>query len=195
VYRHSVFKRSDGDDVTIWVHNSFSERDPGREGETSAATEGSLQARGHRTVRPFINGFGDGNECGGSTFYSETKSNSPGTGGANDIMRWSQTVSGIFTLASDCCSDPERVNLIIAGSNTGNNMRFSAGKDRRDRGKVAYVGSKDIGDITRDAKDRFQRQLNGGWRLAARGGMRCNVGFLSPQPWVNWVIDRTEERI
>lgn len=199
-----MIKRDDGDHVTIWLHNSYVEH--GHE-ESEADTDGSsVELTKRQSYRITSTGSWDGNrrnrECllDRTTYTGDTGPNAPYTGGANAIIGWSNNCSGGWRV-----STTSRRDLIVAGSNSGFNMRFTvAGTRSIDLSVTANIGCRDVGIITRNARDRFQRQRNG-WRVRARGQAQCEVvgtacfrGNCQPafgSQYIDWWIDTYSGRV
>lgn len=200
VYKHSVYKRSNGDDYTVWVHNSFngtSEEDD-EAVEDSGAVSGPLAARQERTrLRMTYASTSNGNHCRRQYIENTTHRNAATTGGANAIIRWGDRNSGRFFMAAGCCRNPKRVNLIIGGTNSGTNIRFGAGVHTSNANGWVMVGSKDIRHATAHARNNYRRDYGNGWRVQAHGAFRCDHDgwWGSPGAWVNFVLHRSVERV
>lgn len=173
MYAHSVFKRDDGDHVTIWIDNSFIPEDSEvDERDIDAAVKlAGVEKRQARPLRGLITG-GCSDCCGDSTFNSRTDGNGPFTGGVERLINWGNSNRGSFQIRQ--LEDENFKGLIVAGTNSGANLRFRA---RRWRDIPAWIGTTDITDLTRDSRHKFQRNINGRWRFGANGYMFCRSVF------------------
>lgn len=192
VFRHTIVKRADEngepEEWTIWVHNSFQEHEEDSETTDAAVRPRQLRAK---PLSPWFNG--DPYMCGYYTYYDETSTGSPTTGGTQEMVRWCDARRGHFDLnAAYELNNPTRQLLIVAGSNGGANALFRTEKNSNNG---VEIGTWDIRDLVRESSRRFQRQINGQWFIGARGGVNCIGGFL-PIPWYNveWWINRTDRR-
>ncbi|KAG7115408.1 hypothetical protein HYQ44_007593 [Verticillium longisporum] len=194
--RHSLIRRADGDDITIWVHNSYQENDTGEE-EDSSTSEAALAARAHVWGGSFDSGLHH-NQCGHSSFEGLTSDRSAYTGGVQEMYRWANTRRGGFSLQSFCCGGNGNYdNIVIAGSNSGANARFGIRQTDEDRILPGRVGTEDIRDLAGDSLDRYQQNRNG-WRVAARGQMSCATGMRAPFVQavnIQWIIGRVDQRV
>lgn len=192
-----MIKRDDGDHVTIWVANSYTEHE-----EEDADNSGVqlTKRQGYRIGQNQWNSNRRNSECFSTSYIGDTGPHAPFTGGAIAIANWgnSNCKGSWFLIRS-------RNDLIVAGSNSGFNMRFTAElTSELGHGVVGYIGCRDVGTITRTARDRYE-QNHGGWRVRARGSTLCNVVGTACyksqcQPSfgerkVNWWIDNYSGRI
>ena len=201
MYKHTVYKRADGDDYTVWVYNGYNETESEPEAIESPEAENQLDARQER-VRVINNNQQNyrnengGRKCSHQYVEGTTHPNAAFTGGANAIVRWADSQNGRFYMNAGCCRDPKRVNLIIGGSNSGANLRFGVGVHPGNAQGYVWVGSQDVGIITRGARDNYQRNYGNGWRVQAHGGMRCDGDYPWPRhAWVEWVLHRSVESV
>lgn len=195
--KHSVIKRADGDDYTVWVHRSFVEvelpEDGGLEKRQSARLDHSSFVKFHKSP--------DTDRCGTNTWYGHTGPSSPTTGGPHAIVRWANSNPSYFEIPREDARDVRWHTLVIGGSNTGNNARFSVKRLAADSTWTVFIGSDDIRYQTSKAITDYQRQFaDGSWRVEASGGGRCDYyrGPADPhpdRPWVNWEIRKTEVRV
>jgi hypothetical protein len=166
VYRHSLIKRTDGNDVTIWVHNSFDATVPRDEDRSTPLEERRLR---QPNKVPFQKGSSQ--PCFEKSMRSLTSSTLGAfTGGVNEIFSWGRANPGRFVLDGV----RQHTGLVIAGSNSGANACFMA-KLAPGSSAVSYLGSSDVAYLARDST-KFQRQYgsgNSGWKTAAEGSMRC----------------------
>ncbi|KAI9150706.1 hypothetical protein HJFPF1_10482 [Paramyrothecium foliicola] len=187
MFKHSVVRRDDGDHVTIWVARSFTSLDESPE---------HLEERGVRTGSQWL-GRGSPDLCGHSSFRQTTNPNSPFTGGILEMSTWGNNNRGEFMLPESGWSD-----LIITGSNSGANARFSTSGSSSGN-SITYVGSYDIRDLSRDTEARYRREYNGRSRAGADGSMGCrtvtcigNCGIpVNGNRNVNWAIDRSNTNV
>lgn len=200
MYKHTVYKRGNGDDYTLWVHNSFNDTAEGDEESPEAESTSQLAAR--QNVRVINNSqqnhrnIDGGNRCRRQNIHGTTHPNAAFTGGANAIIRWADSQNGRFYADANCCRDPKRVNLIVAGTNSGANIRFGIGVHPSNAAGYTIVGSRDVGDVTRTSRDSYQRKYGNRWRVQSHGAFRCDHDgwWASPGGWVEWVLHRSVER-
>ena len=194
VFRHSLIRRADGDDVTIWVHNSYQEHK--EEAAPAVEARAYVWGDGGHGFDPKI--FYD--QCAGSDYSGLTSKVSAFTGGVWEMYRWANTRRAGFEVPAYCCPGDGWTtfeNLVIAGSNAGANARFGVkhyfADDRR---YPLLVGTEDIRDVTRETLARFQANYDGKWRVASSGRMACTnpIGW-SPSTWTQWTIGRVDERV
>ncbi|KAG5789386.1 hypothetical protein H9Q69_011551 [Fusarium xylarioides] len=195
MYKHSILKHSDGSDYSIWVHNSFDsdvKDDEKSANDTSALGKRSWGGIDASTNDRMPNGFkfdDHSDTCGKSDWKKRTSKFSPFADGADAIVEWTFKNNGGWRLA------PEEAfystDILIGGSNTGANMRFSV---RKNAGRVVILGTKDVRDITTEASHRFKRMIRGVWRMAGKGKMGCWDGNeQKTRLW--WEIDRSDRDI
>lgn len=143
-----MMKRSSGEDITIWVHNSWQDH---KEDEETPAKD---DKRAHHI---WEGGYRRGQAsymC--ATFvdaYDRTTANSPFTGGAHNILTWASQNRGAFDLNSGCC--PHLSDLIISGSNSGANAAYSVQPWHQRR---FFLGTVDIANGVRVMRDRYQKK-------------------------------------
>lgn len=194
MYKHTSVKRSDDEEWTIWVHKSFQES---QANETDVAPGLQPRQLRARPIAPFFRSREDRQCHYSSTLDDETTSGSPTTGGTQEMQRWadSRNNMGFFDLDSAFIQANGNVDLIVAGSNGGANAVFIAKKHPLDFGRWAYVGTYDIYWMI-DAANKFQRKINGKWRLGVHGGVRCGpwLGPFDQGAKVDWWISWTSQR-
>lgn len=193
MYRHSLVRRSDGDDITVWVHNSFNET-------IADDTDSSpiLEDRGVRLLDKaplrqgnWWNQYSDA--CGSSSYHSLTsRSLGAYTGGVTIMRRWGNTNLGGFHIEGYPNGRGNHVGLLIAGSNGGANACFMAVMEGSRSETV--VGTRNIAKLA-DETLRFRKRYDNGdgERTAAWGEMTCpanNAGTTR----VNWRITYINKR-
>lgn len=211
VYKHSIIKRDDGDHITIWVAKSFNERDEEAEedvkeeveddDDSDAALEKRQRVNIWNTDR-YTSSSGTDAYCQSSTYIDDTGPNAPFTGGANAIINWGNSCNGGFWRLNGL-SQGQNLNLVVAGSNSGYNMRFTLGmRHTLNAVTTARIGCRDVGIITRSARVGFQQNINGGWRVRARGGVVCRFQTIVCVPTCiggpmefSWWIDRSSATV
>lgn len=200
-------KRDDGDHVTIWVSNNYTE------GEAEATTEvaaGPLEKRQKANVwnaDHYYTATCLGNSlncCSSGTHRGDTGPNAPYTGGAHAIISWGNSCRGKWIFWGGPVDHGVRYrNLIVAGTNSGANMRFTIGQRSIEGNLFAEIGCKDVRDMTRVSLERYQQDRNG-WRLRALGSFGCEmwrVGSDGITTWpvgrnaYDWFIDRSSEKV
>lgn len=209
-----MVKRNNGDHVTIWVHNSFEEGGPEEEMSASLdssadelsdkeAPDTSLVKRQKTAVKGSWSGPLRGHECwwDKTTYHDDTGPTAPYTGGLNAVVSWGRNRKGGWWVKSTTDRD-----LIVAGSNSGANMRFHARSEHNLASNVAaHIGAQDVGTIVERARNRYQRNVGGGMRVRANGwaycaieGWSCYKTFCGPnagQQWIQWWISRYNSNI
>jgi len=204
VWKHSVMKRADGNDYTLWVSNHFTERDDSVgdfDGDEDDVTKidasdeegqypNELMKRQQR-VKTYLDGVrsGSSGQCGHSTFGGDTGPNAPFTGGIVHMSSWARNAGGYFLVPrvfSYASPNPYRP-LVVAGSNNGFNAVFEVRLHYDDKVLDTRVGTADIADIARDVDRKFKKNI-GGWRARGKGGMRCGHWRqqILNRTWVNW---------
>lgn len=183
MYRHSIIKRDDGDHITIWVANSYNEFEEENSGTDDLDADGldaddsvaddsdvELTKRKYRVGKVSWGTSGKNRNCYRTSYIGDTGPHAPFTGGANAIMDWGHSnCKGGWGLMQ------KRNDLIVAGSNSGYNIRFTTEMTMSlGFGVAGNFGCHDVGLITRTSRDRFQ-QNHGGWRVRARGETSCDV--------------------
>ncbi|KAL2206958.1 hypothetical protein CC79DRAFT_909506 [Sarocladium strictum] len=177
VWKHSVVKRSDGDDITIWVHNSFEEPE-GPENTPSKRQSAHLWPSAHfASFRSFRN-------CDSNTRWDITSATSPFTGGIVAMRDWVASRDGYFLIGTN----PETNyqwgpgaggwgwrTILIGGSNSGRNARYRMAIKTPGRGNwYTWVDNRDIELDLNWTHDR-RRQFDGRWRAASHGEQWCGV--------------------
>lgn len=170
VYKHSVFKRDDGDHITIWVDNGFQEAEGPQEDPLSKRQTARLWFSHHYTA---ANGRAT-DYCRQHDRRDWTSAGAPFTGGVRAIAEWARDNRGWFNWGVAGGGWGWRT-VLIGGSNSGSNARY--------RGQViddnpfaagTQVGTDDVRDDAYWTLDR-QRQFNGRWRAASYGWETCGV--------------------
>ncbi|RBR19935.1 hypothetical protein FVER53590_12245 [Fusarium verticillioides] len=193
VYKHSILKHFDGSDYTVWVHNSF---DPNvKDHEKRANDTAALGKRWQRdgpTKHRMPNRFRLANRtdtCEKSDWKVRTDKHSAFSNGADAIVEWTYHNKGAWRLAPEDAF--YSTDLLISGTNTGSNMRFSV---RKEAGRVVVLGTKDVRDVTNGAIHRFTRKIKGVLRLAGKGKMKCwDESEGENMLW--WEFDRSDRDI
>lgn len=183
VYRHSLVKRSDGDDVTIWVHNSYSEDHEADEPES--LIERAVKLTGNAKFKEGGWWAQNRDACGKSSFTGLTSSSQAFTGGVNQIRDWGRSKRGGFHLIPTSMSKTKHTHLLVAGSNSGANARFMV---KPEMTTEIMVGTKDIGDLAYNTL-YYRKTYNGKQRVAAKGDMKC-LSNNAQKKWVNWRITK-----
>ncbi|KAL2204870.1 hypothetical protein CC79DRAFT_1370687 [Sarocladium strictum] len=201
MYRHSMIKRDDGEHVTVWVHNSYDEED-----DTDVADDLEVHLAKRQSVRPnssFDNRAGR-NSCqmNNAAYTGDTGPGAPFTGGAAAIVNWSSGCRGRWFISGSAVNQ----DLLVAGSNSGGNMRFTIRVDENINAATwREFGCGDVGNLVRTSRERFQRVYNGRERVRARGTVPCNTVRTMCyknlcQPVVGnvrviWAMDNTSARV
>ncbi len=201
VFKHAVLRQPDGDDIIIWASNSLQDAEDDEDGEQEDATTRPVEKRQQQYVDQSWVNFRSGgpDQCGHSSMSGRTGSLSPFTGGILAMARWGHAYNqhARFSLGDDGWR-----NIVVAGSNSGANARFSC-RRVRDAAAIGFgqthwsVGSRDIADLARDTEARYKQQING-WRASANGRMPCNdmtrdIDLFYRGSIVDWEILRSVE--
>lgn len=199
MFKHSVVKRADGDDITVWVHNSFNatiEDDTEINARASDLEARQLSARPIHGVYAIPTFLTWGRSCNNGDSSSHTSSGSPTTGGTQEMVRWADRTRGRFELGTGSGSINRNFDLVVAGSNGGTNAVFLVRKHPLDEHKAAWISTKDISYQASEALNRYQRQIDGKWRMGASGGMRCERAhpYIGIEAKIDWSISWTGQR-
>ncbi|KAF9777137.1 hypothetical protein IL306_004592 [Fusarium sp. DS 682] len=192
MHKHSILKRSNGDHVSIWVHNSFNGSffDDDKRGNNAVDLQRRSLGFEVKNLHPDFYQPGDSKKkCKKSKIASLTTESSPYGYGALAIVRWAHMNMGAFYLGNSCCFFA--TDLLVAGSNQGGNMRFSVRKE----GEAIFLGSLDIAEVTQRAMDKHSKQYGETWRLAAGGKMKCRKAHQKGHKQLWWDISRSDERV
>lgn len=182
MWKHSVIKRSDGDDYTIWVDNSFSETPvelPVGPTDASEDEDSSVVEKRQQMLRTYANNmiWGEGFSCHDFEFRDDTGPNAPFTGGILHMASWAaQNRNRRFEMVSgDTVNRYSWRNLLVAGSNSGGNaiLRGSPSMPRRAKGRN-WIGTQDIEHIARGTNTKFAAKFGNSWRARAWGPMWCD---------------------
>ena len=194
MFKHSLVRRTDGDDVTIWVDNSYEEEE-----EEDAHV---VKARQLPLEADMLNPGLHPDMCSGTTFQDLTGSSSPFTGGVSTMRNWALSRRGAFAvMGRDRWQFYQWYStLVTAGSNSGANAHFSIIPRIDHLSRSMRVGTWDIGDISRDSLTRYQRKVGSSWRMESRGRMPCATGSSSdPQSvdvlwWIGSVYETRQTK-
>lgn len=188
VFKHSMMKRSNGENITFWLHNSW--QDEKRE---EAPPQSKNSKRGlHIWEGGYTrNSGGAGYKCDPLIdAYGSSYANSPYTGGVNNILTWSKANQGYFDLRVGCC--PYLSDIIISGSNNGANAAYSVQPWKQRR---YLVGSSDIADGVRLMRDRYQKKdTSGSWRVQGGGILDCREHGAQADGLIDWVFRKTDKK-
>ena len=155
-----MFKRDDGDHVTIWVANDFvEERDEAEDEHDLTKRQKAKSVGGYRSG-------GSNDYCWAHKRQDHTGPNGPTSGGVQAMYKWANTHSGSWEVRSAGWK-----NLVIAGSDGGTNARYRAFLNL---GVLPYtrIGTKDVrndADWTQNRARKFGSQ----WRASSKGGETC----------------------
>lgn len=200
VYKHSVVKRSDGDDVTIWVHNSYEEAELESPEENPKSKRQTAKLHGGAGAANWRN-FPDYKNCRPTQYNDITSSTSPYTGGIHAIRDWTRDNVGYFLLGKH----PETGEVwgpdggwgwrtvLVGGSNSGRNARFRFHAFDPNFQYFGIVGNPDVEDACNWTLDH-RREYNGRWRAAAAGFQYCGPPG-SRGTGVEWQIISWDQRV
>ncbi|KAH6686769.1 hypothetical protein F5X68DRAFT_190999 [Plectosphaerella plurivora] len=192
VFPHSVIRRRSGDDITIWVDNSFEEGDAPDAGDDSDEATSELDKRQKSRINEgayYNQGAQFQKLCQG--FNSDpnnilTRPNSAFTGGFYAIEAWAGTAHGFFKLSG--AKGKTMTDLAIGGSNSGANARVSWKKV----GDIeARVGTGDLWSVTGVGLNR-QVKYGNSWRASAEGTAYCGPRW-GLNTLMNWETKRTDK--
>ncbi|RBR23175.1 uncharacterized protein FIESC28_04030 [Fusarium coffeatum] len=172
MYKHSMFKRGDGDHIVIWVARSFLEHQ-----------DGTLMKR--QQARPGKNGNYRDNRisdhCDRHSRQNHAGPNGPYSGGVQAMYRWADSHRGIFSVTTSW------ENLMIAGSNTGANAVYKAKtKDGRGGTNIGTMDVRNDADWTQYRAIEF----SGRWRASSKGEESCQGGKR-----ISYEIVRSDYRV
>ncbi|RBQ80112.1 hypothetical protein FVER14953_21714 [Fusarium verticillioides] len=172
MYKHSMFKRDDGDHIVVWVARSFTEYPD----ETLTKRQGARPGR-----ESGYHSGADSDYCGKHKRQNLAGPNGPYSGGVQAMYRWANSHSGNWVVGADWS------NLMIAGSNKGANAVYRA---KSVHGYNTVIGTKDVRNDA-DWTQKRALKINGGrgWRASSKGGEDCNAGWR-----INYEIVRTDLR-
>ncbi|KAF4495119.1 hypothetical protein FAGAP_8733, partial [Fusarium agapanthi] len=194
MYKHSVLTHADGSDYSIWVHNSF---DPDVKDDEKSAND--VPALGMRSWKedayandrmPNRFEFDQHTDtCAKSSWKKKTNNRSPFADGADALIEWTYKNKGGWRLGVQ--DSYYSTDILIGGTNTGANMRFSV---RKEPGRIVILGTKDVGDAVGGAYHKFKKRIKGVWRMAGKGKMKCWDGS-DLKNMLHWEIDRSDRDI
>jgi hypothetical protein len=155
VYKHSVVKRQDEEDITVWVHKSFEEYDIAVEQslEQSLEQPSELDKRDQRLNIPGGIGWwehGLAIMCHSPERFDVTGPKGAFTGGIIHMRDWCYNLGrGNFPLGGPNYGSGWRT-LMIAGSNSGANVMYRAQlRPGGNNNKVVFIGVLDMWDDLR----------------------------------------------
>jgi hypothetical protein len=170
VHKHSVFKRDDGDHITIWVDNGFEEVEGPHEDPLSKRQSARLWWSNYYTS---ANGRAS-DYCRQHDRRDWTSSGAPCTGGVKALAEWARDNKGWFNWGIVGGGWQWRT-VLIAGSNSGCNARYRGQViDDNPLAAGTQVGTDDVRDDAYWTLDRG-RQFNGRWKAASYGWETCGV--------------------
>lgn len=183
VFPHSLIRRKNGDDITIWVNNNFQEKEAPAE---------DIELYKRQSARPNTNAYtvqGGQNQriCWGHHIPPEpvlTRPESASTGGAHAMIAWGRNAYGFFKFGPQ-----EAINwsdALLGGSNSGANARFSVKKGTSNETRI---GTRDVALLVDYSVTFFQVIFGSGWRVAAEGVTSCPGGGFY------WEVKKTDKRI
>ena len=168
VYKHSVIKRDDGDDVIVWVDNHFVDTEGPEEDPSLDKRQIKVQLKGGLY---WVQG-GSSDRCRDPDRKDATGPRGATTGGIDAMCRWAETHSGYFRYGNNFGGWGWRT-IMIAGSNGGANARYRAQFiTGQDSNQAMHIGTRDLyddADWTRDRKQNY----DGKWRAASYGWESC----------------------
>lgn len=214
MFKHSIVKRDDGDHVTIWVAHNYIEGDDEDPDEVDSTLEKRQKHKLQSTSKYSTTLEEDAGFCTpsghwlarGKTWHKgDTGPNAPFTGGANAIIKWGGSCKRGRWWFSGRDNRGDRLNLVVAGSNSGFNMRFTVEvPTMHHKLDESHIGCRDVGMMTQTARNAHQKNRNG-MRLRAYGGFTCTLWseacfktFCSGLPGTigfNWWIDNWTGKI
>ncbi|GJC99158.1 hypothetical protein CH63R_11223 [Colletotrichum higginsianum IMI 349063] len=166
MYKHSLHKRDDGDDITIWFDNGFPEVEGPQEHPLSKRQRARLWWSHHYSA----SGGGISDMCRQHDRKDWTSSNSPYTGGVRAIAEWARDNKGYF-IWGDIGGGWVWRTVLIGGSNSGRNARYRGQVTDPGIATRAFVGTDDVKDDADWTHDRGRdfSSSTGGWRAASYG--------------------------
>ncbi|RGP69507.1 hypothetical protein FSPOR_4611 [Fusarium sporotrichioides] len=178
MYKHSMFKRDDGDHVVVWVARDFVEN------ENEVDHGQGIDKR--QTARPGTkSGFVSDSQsdyCRDHKRENHAGPNGPYSGGVQAMYSWARGHSGgRWTVKSSW------KNLVLAGSNSGANAIYRA---RTTDGGETSIGTQDVRNDADWTRNRAREFSGRGWRASSKGGETCG-GWTR----INYEIIRTDYRL
>jgi hypothetical protein len=175
MYKHSMFKRDDGDHIVVWVARDFVEN------EDEVNNVQGIDKR--QTARP-AGGFRTdsvSDYCRDHKRQDHTGPNGPFSGGVKAMYGWARGHrGGSWPVGSSWKT------LVLAGSNSGANAIYRA---RTVRGGSTFIGTQDVRNDA-DWTQKKERKFNGRWRASSKGGETCVLNDR-----LNYEIIRTDTRL
>lgn len=180
VFKHSIIKRADGDDVTIWVHRNFTE------GEPTPEQERGLQVGQPEKRAPAVHGVGKNwkpigpGEDGHAYCYEKplrlldiTSGVSPPVSSVKELAIWGRHHSGLFAFGEWkpwVDNQNKWVNLVVAGKAKGTHARFAA---KWNQFGLIMLGPGDVSSAVDAVVSRFAIKYGSTSRVAAHGTFSC----------------------
>ncbi|KAF4345165.1 hypothetical protein FBEOM_871 [Fusarium beomiforme] len=168
MFKHSVFKRNDGDHITIWVDRGYVEEDEDSEAGFKHAKRQSTRLVGGSRYH----GSDQYDTCYSHDRKDATVSISPFTGGIVSIRDWAAGRKGYFPFGG---THPVGWrSLLVAGSNSGANALYRA---RVQEGSISVhtgIGTEDVRDDAAWTNER-RKLFNGRYRAASYGWETCKL--------------------
>ncbi|KAL2212799.1 hypothetical protein CC79DRAFT_1379851 [Sarocladium strictum] len=195
MYKHSVVKRDDEEDITVWVHKSFEE--DGIPAEQSLEQSSELNKRDQRLNTPGIEWWEHGLAimCHSPERYDVTGPKGAFTGGIIHMRDWCYNLGrGNFPLGGPYYGSGWRT-LMTAGSNSGANVMYRAQlRPGGNNNKAVFIGVLDIWD---DLKWTYSKRkvYSGKERAASWGYKRCMERETGHQNGVEFRIQATDDRV
>ncbi len=204
VYKHTVFKRGDGDDFTIWVNHMYNDASSpsGLEDSVDESVdelddshpleERKMDARPlklRKKILPWKLSPG-ARSCPKSSYTDITTSNSPYTGGVQEMRNWCDRNGGGWLIPA---FEYDEHDLLVGGSNKGHNAVFAAKRNSKSQDIPLTVG--DVRMVINEGHNRYARKFGGAWRVSAKGSWTCSQahpGFGNPK--VDWRIGWTSQK-
>lgn len=188
VWKHSVVKRHDGDDVTVWVDNNYEEPE-GPENTLSKRQTAHLWPSAHFRDSP------SGHNCRRAERFDITSATSPFTGGVLAMAAWAREHRGYFLIGT--YPDGYQFGpgaggwgwrtILIGGSNSGRNARYRMAVGDPRGYNYNWVSTPDIVDDLNWTHDR-RRVFNGQWRAASHGNQWCGLAGSGSGVWQEFEI-------
>lgn len=190
-FKHSVINRSNGDDITVWVHQSFQE-------ERDIDPAGDLAERQVKTLDWYGDSSTSYRRCHSVRYGDKTTSTSPTADKTEALATWARKTSGSWLLSALPFKGPKWLDVAVAGSDSGENIKLSMHFMTMEGSQLA---TSDVLDIATHVQTNFKRKFGNVWRAEADGGHMCSVAIyisFTGRPvshWAHWRLLGTADRV
>ncbi|CEI70332.1 hypothetical protein FVEN_g1152 [Fusarium venenatum] len=174
MFKHSMFKRDDGDHIVVWVARDFVEHQDKGVSKRQTARPGDKSG----FYRDFISDY-----CRDHKRQNHAGPNGPYSGGVQAMYDWARGHAG-----GSWPLDITWKNLVLAGSNKGANAIYRAKTVSGPR--ETSIGTQDVRNDADWTRNRAQQFSGRGWRASSKGGETCLLNSR-----INYEIIKTDYRL